>query len=195
MVKQNTGISTSTVVIIAALAAGAFYLKNRSKEADFSNMLTPLEEPMPAPGSVDPNQIAAEIRRMVQDAIGNTGNMQDTDGTRSMEEEIRQTVSDEEVSPQSAEALAMAIKAPAVKSGDVSVEEATRAIVSVTTRGEAAVVGRALGYIPKPTAEEWRAMTPAESLAYQYGVDLETGELMSKMTAGELIRYNMAHGI
>ena len=84
---------------------------------------------------------------------------------------------------------------PAVISGGVNADEALRAIQTVNTVAEAAVVARALEYAPRPTTEELRAMTPGQDFAYRYGVDEATGDLMSTMTAGELYAYNIAHGI
>ena len=93
------------------------------------------------------------------------------------------------------EIVAIAMAAPAVEAGEVSVQEATRAIETATTTGSQAVVARALGYAPIPTTEELRAMTRGEKLAYQYGVSVEVGNMFATMTAGQILRYCQEHNI
>ena len=93
------------------------------------------------------------------------------------------------------EIVAIATAAPAVLAGEVSVQEATRAIETATTTGSQAVVARALGYAPIPTTEELAAMTPGQDWAYRYGVSEEVGNMFATMTGGQIMRYCQEHGI
>ena len=92
-------------------------------------------------------------------------------------------------------AIKVAVLSPAVVSGEVLLAEATQAIASIQSQAAAAVVAQALELVP--SYSEFKATNPTrgQDFAYRYGVDEATGNLMATMTPGQLLAYNIAHGI